>query len=167
MLGIEPDHILATGAGLALGASYPSVIELSAAFGAIANSGTYQEPYAFTQILNADGSIYIDVREVQNTRQVFKPSTAWMLVDMLKGCVTSGVGTGANAKFGITIGGKTGTHTDSIGVTFAGMSGYYSAAVWIGSDNYRPLSSKATGGSRCGAAVGGNHAEGARTDRTA
>ena len=147
MLGIEPDHILATGAGLALGASYPSVIELSAAFGAIANSGTYQEPYAFTQILNADGSVYIDVREVQNTRQVFKPSTAWMLVDMLKGCVTSGVGTGANAKFGITIGGKTGTHTDSIGVTFAGMSGYYSAAVWIGSDNYRPLSSKATGGS--------------------
>lgn len=87
MLGIEPDHILATGAGLALGASYPSVIELSAAFGAIANSGTYQEPYAFTQILNADGSVYIDVREVQNTRQVFKPSTAWMLVDMLKGCV--------------------------------------------------------------------------------
>ena len=62
MLGVEPDHILATGAGLALGASYPSVIELSAAFGAIANSGVYQEPYAFTQILNADGSVYIDVR---------------------------------------------------------------------------------------------------------
>ncbi len=146
MLGIDEDHILATGAGLALGASYPSVIELAAGFGAIANTGMYLEPYAFTQILNADGSVYIDVSEVQNTRQVFKPSTAWMLVDMLKGCVSS-EGTGSKANFGITVAGKTGTHTDSIGVTFAGMTGYYSAAVWIGSDNYRPLSAKATGGS--------------------
>ena len=41
------------------------MIELAAAFGAVANSGTYQEPYAFTQILNPDGTVYIDVREVQ------------------------------------------------------------------------------------------------------
>ena len=45
MLGIDPDHINATAAGLALGASGPSVIELATAFGAIANSGTYQESY--------------------------------------------------------------------------------------------------------------------------
>ncbi len=146
MLGIEADHILGTGAGLSLGLAEPTMIELAAAFGSIANSGTYLEPYAFTQVLNSDG-VYIDVKEVQLTREVFKPSTAWMLVDMLKGCVTEGVGTGANANFeGMTIAGKTGTNTDNIGVTFAGMSGYYAAAVWIGSDNYKPLSSDATGG---------------------
>ena len=148
MLGIEPDHILANGAGLALGVSYPSMVEMAAAFGAVANSGTYQEPYAFTQILNPDGTVYIDVREVQTTREVFKPSTAWMLVDMLKGCVQEGVGTGARANFGgLTVAGKTGTNTDYCGVTFAGMTGYYSGAVWIGSDNNRPLVSSATGGS--------------------
>lgn len=147
-LGVDADHILATGSGLALGSSGVSVIELAAAFGAIANKGVYQESYAFTQILNPDGTVYIDVGEVQETRQVFKPSTAYMLVDVLQGCVTQGTGTGSKANFGgLTIAGKTGTNTNNIGVTFAGMSGYYSGAVWIGSDNYKPLSSNATGGS--------------------
>lgn len=147
MLGIEPDHILGTGAGLSLGLAEPTMIELATAFGAIANSGTYQESYAFTQVLNPDGTVYIDIDEVQIKREVFKPSTAWMLVDMLKGCVTAGTGTGSSANFGnLTIAGKTGTNTNNIGVTFAGMSGYYAGAVWIGSDNYKPLSSNATGG---------------------
>lgn len=147
MLGIDPDHIIGTGAGLSLGLTNPTMIELATAFGAIANSGTYQESYAFTQVLNPDGTVYIDVREVQIKRDVFKPSTAWMLVDMLKGCVTAGTGTGSRANFGgLTVAGKTGTNTDYIGVTFAGMTGYYAGAVWIGSDNYKPLASDATGG---------------------
>ena len=145
-LGVDPDHINANGSGLALGSSSLSVIELAAGFGAVGNLGEYLEPYAFTRIENSDGSIYIDIDQVQLKRQVFKESTAWMLVDVLKGCVTSGVGTGSRANFrGMEIAGKTGTHSDNTGVTFAGMSGYYSAAVWIGSDNYRPLESNATG----------------------
>ena len=145
-LGVSPNSIIATGAGLALGASGVTVIELATAFGAIANSGVYQESYAFSQILNPDGTVYIDVREVQETWQAFKPSTAYMLVDVLQGCV-SPEGTGYRANFGgLTVAGKTGTHTNSIGVTFAGMTGYYSGAVWIGSDNYKPLTSDATGG---------------------
>ena len=36
----------------------------------------------------------------RSRRQVFKESTAWMLVDVLKGCVSSGVGTGSRANFG-------------------------------------------------------------------
>ncbi|MCQ2437722.1 MAG: penicillin-binding protein, partial [Clostridia bacterium] len=136
-LGIDPDHILANGSGLALGSSHPSVVELATAFGAIANSGTYQETYAFTQVLNHDGTVYIDAREVQLTQQVFKPSTAWMLIDMMKGCVSQ-EGTGFSANFeGITVAGKTGTNTNNIGVTFAGITGYYAGAVWIGSDDYK------------------------------
>lgn len=146
-LGVDPDHILANGSGLALGSSGLSVIELATGFGAIANRGVYQESYAFTQILNPDGTVYIDVNEVQETWQAFKPSTAFMLVDVLKGCVGPD-GTGSRANFGgLTVAGKTGTNTNNIGVTFAGMTGYYSAAVWIGSDNYKPLTSDATGGS--------------------
>ncbi|MBQ6375002.1 MAG: transglycosylase domain-containing protein [Clostridia bacterium] len=145
-LGVDPDHIWATGSGLALGSSGLSVIELATAFGAIANNGVYQEPYAFTQILNPDGTVYIDVNEVQETWQAFKPSTAYMLVDVLKNCVSDN-GTGARARFGgLTVAGKTGTNTNNIGVTFAGMTGYYSGAVWVGSDNYKPLTSSATGG---------------------
>ena len=145
-LGVDPDHILATGAGLALGSSGISVIELATAYGAVANSGAYLESYAFTQVLNSDGTVYIDVSEVQERRQVFQPSTAYQLVDCLKGCVSAS-GTGASAKFGnMTVAGKTGTNSDNIGVTFAGMTGYYAGAVWIGSDYYKPLESSATGG---------------------
>ena len=147
-LGIDPDHILATGAGLALGSSGVSMIEMAAAFGAVANSGRYMEPYAFTQVLNPDGTVYIDVTEVQTTRQVFKESTAYQLVDCLIDCVNSDQGTGRNARFGnLTVAGKTGTNSNNIGVTFAGMTGYYAGALWIGSDYYKPLESSATGSS--------------------
>lgn len=147
-LGIDPDNILATGAGLALGSSGISVIELATAYGAVANGGRYLEACAFTQVLNPDGTVYIDVNEVQETRQVFKESTAYQLVDCLIGCVSGEGGTGRNAQFGnLTVAGKTGTNSNNVGVTFAGMTGYYAGAVWIGSDNYKPLESSATGSS--------------------
>jgi len=44
------------------------------------------------------------------------------------------------------VAGKTGTNSEQKGVFFAGMTGWYSAAVWIGHDNYKALSSKTTGG---------------------
>ena len=146
-LGVDPDHILANGSGLGLGSSGLSVIELAAGFAALANLGTYQEPYAFSRVMNSDGTTFIDISSVQIRRQAFKPSTAWMTVDVLKDCVTA-AGTGSRANFGgFTVAGKTGTNSNNIGVTFAGMTGYYSAAVWIGSDNYKPLVTNATGGS--------------------
>lgn len=146
MMGVDPDHINRNGAGMALGTSGLSTVELAAAFGMIANGGTYLEPLAFDRVVKSDGSIYIDAYDVQTVRQVFKESTAWMLVDVLLGCVGPN-GTGSRAKFGnFTVAGKTGTNSDYRGVTFAGITGYYSAAVWIGSDDYKPLVSGASGG---------------------
>ena len=146
MMNVDPDHINADGAGMALGTSGLTPVEMAAAFGMIANGGVYLEPVAFSYILNADGSMYMDAYDVQIKRRVFKESTAWMLIDVLEGCA-SGSGTGSNARFGNhTIAGKTGTNSDARGVTFAGFTGYYSCAVWIGHDNYKPLVSSATGG---------------------
>ena len=146
MMGIEVDEVNRNGAGLALGTAGISTVDMAGAFGMIANGGVYLEPLAFSQVLNADGSIYIDAYDVQIRRRVFKESTAWMLVDVLIGCVGSS-GTGSQAKFGgFEVAGKTGTNSDYRGVFFAGMTGYYSAAVWIGSDDYKPLVSGASGG---------------------
>ncbi len=146
MMNIDSDHINANGAGLALGTSGITPVEMAAAFAMIANGGMYLEPVAFSYVLNADGSTYIDAYDVQIRRRVFKESTAWMLVDVLLGCVGPN-GTGASAKFGnITVAGKTGTNSDYRGVFFAGITGYYAGAVWIGSDNYDPLVSGASGG---------------------
>lgn len=146
MMGIDEDHINKTAAGMALGTSGITPIEMAAAFGMIANGGTYLEPLAFSQVLDSDGNVYMDAYDVQIVRQVFKESTAWMLVDILIGCVSS-EGTGSKANFGnFTVAGKTGTNSDYRGVFFAGMTGYYAGAVWIGSDDYKPLVSGASGG---------------------
>lgn len=145
-LGVSRSHVSATGAGLALGASGISTVEMAAAFGAIANKGEYQEPYAFSRVVDSQGKVYLNARNLQIKRQAFKETTAWLLVSVLKGCVGEN-GTGQKAKFGnFTVAGKTGTNSDYRGVFFAGMTGYYSGAVWIGHDNYKPLVSNAQGG---------------------
>lgn len=153
-LGISSNHIQATGSGLALGSSGISVIEMADAFGAIANQGQYRESYAFSAVLYPDNSTpYISISDWQQSWQVFKRSTSWLLIDVLADCVSS-KGTGQNAAFGNfsntrverCIAGKTGTNSDACGVFFAGMTYYYSCAVWIGHDNYKPLVSNATGG---------------------
>jgi len=85
------------------------------------------------------------MHQQQERHQVFKPSTAYLVTDMLKEAVQSGTGTNAKISSQV-VAGKTGTNSDSKGVFFAGMTGWYAGSVWIGHDNYKALSSKATGG---------------------
>ena len=145
LMGVEDKNINADPFGLALGSSGITPVQMAVAFGTIANKGVYQEPISFTHILDSDGNVYVDMRQRQDRHQVFKPSTAYLVTDMLKEAVQSGTGTKAKISSQV-VGGKTGTNSDSKGVFFAGMTGWYSGSVWIGHDNYKALSSKATGG---------------------
>ncbi|MBQ7886497.1 MAG: PBP1A family penicillin-binding protein [Clostridia bacterium] len=145
LMGIEDRNINADPFGLALGSSGITPVQMAVAFGTIANKGVYQEPISFSHILDSNGNVYVDMRQRQDRHQVFKPSTAYLIVDMLKEAVQSGTGTKAKISSQV-VGGKTGTNSDSKGVFFAGMTGWYSGSVWIGHDNYKALSSKATGG---------------------
>ena len=140
-MGINPSDINQTGAGLALGASGITPIELAGAFGTIANSGVYLEPLSFRYVLDRNGNKILDADEIREERAVFKESTAWLVTDMLVEAVTSGTGKQANIS-DMTIGGKTGTNQDSKGVLFAGISPYYTSTVWIGHDYYKPLHNK-------------------------
>lgn len=145
LMGVNEKHINADPFGLALGSSGITPVEMAVAFGAIANKGVYQEPLSFSHILDANGNVYVDMRQQQDRHQVFKPSTAYLVVDMLKEAVQSGTGKKAKISSQV-VAGKTGTNSDSKGVFFAGMTGWYSGSVWIGHDNYKALTSKATGG---------------------
>ena len=145
LMGIEDRNINADPFGLALGSSGITPVQMAVAFGTIANKGVYQEPISFSHILDSNGNVYVDMRQRQDRHQVFKPSTAYLVTDMLKEAVQSGTGTKAKISSQV-VGGKTGTNSDSKGVFFAGMTGWYSGSVWIGHDNYKALSSKATGG---------------------
>ena len=145
LMGVENKNINADPFGLALGSSGITPVQMAVAFGTIANKGVYQEPISFSHILDANGNVYVDMRQRQDRHQVFKPSTAYLIVDMLKEAVQSGTGTKARISSQV-VAGKTGTNSDSKGVFFAGMTGWYASSVWIGHDNYKALSSKATGG---------------------
>ena len=143
-MGIDDAHIDATPFGLSLGSSGITPLQMTVAFGVLANGGVYQEPISVLGISDSNGDVVWDGHQHQDRRRVFSDSTAYMIVDMLRTVVSSGTGTSARIK-GQTVGGKTGTNSDQKGVFFAGMTGYYASALWVGHDNYKALSSKSTG----------------------
>ena len=143
-LGIDDGHIDATPFGLSLGSSGITPLQMTVAFGVLANGGVYQEPISVLGISDSAGNVVWDGHQHQDRRRVFSDSTSWLIVDMLKTAVQSGTGTSAKIS-GQVVGGKTGTNSDQKGVFFAGVTGYYSSALWVGHDNYKALSSKSTG----------------------
>ena len=147
-LGVNPDHIMKTGAGLALGTSGITPLEMAGAFAAIANMGVYIQPIAFTKVEDKNGNVIIDMLSKQESHRVFSESTAWQLIDLLYDVVNSGARRALVS--GQTVYGKTGTNSEMRGVFFAGFTGYYASAVWIGHDRYHPLVSDAQGGKYAG-----------------
>ena len=143
-MGVDDAHIDATPFGVTLGSSGITPLQMSVAFGTLANGGIYVEPISVLGISDSEGNVIWDGHANQERRRVFSASTAYMAVDMMKEVVSGGTGTSAKIK-GQTVAGKTGTNSDQRGVTFSGFTGYYASCVWVGHDNYKPLSSKTTG----------------------
>ena len=120
---------------LALGGITKGVknIELCAAYAAIANGGAYVEPKLYSRVEDADGNVLLDNTQPQ-TRQVIKPTTAFLLTNAMVDVVNGG--TGSSVNFGnMAIAGKTGTTSDNKDVWFAGYTPYYTCATWVGYDN--------------------------------
>lgn len=122
---------------LALGGLTKGVtnIELTGAYATIANGGTYLEPKLYTVVYDHDGNVLLDKSETQDTRQVLKDTTAWLLTDAMKDVMTSGTGT--RAYFGSTMAqaGKSGTTTSNRDCLWAGYTPYYTCVVWGGYDD--------------------------------
>lgn len=148
-MGVNKSHINATPFGVSLGSSGITPLEMAACFSALGNGGVYLEPLTvlgiFKESPGGNVETIAEYSTYQDRTQVFKASTAYMTIDMLKDAVSGGTGTGAKIK-GQTVAGKTGTNSDQKGVFFAGLTGWYCGTVWIGHDNYKSLSSKTTGG---------------------
>jgi penicillin-binding protein 1A len=130
--------------GLALGGLTQGVtnLELTAAYAAIANQGTYNEPTFYTQVLDHDGNVLLDSTEVKESHRVVSEDTAWLLSDAMKDVMTSGTGTPAYFGTSMAQAGKSGTTTSNRDALFAGYTPYYTCVVWGGYDD----NSKQTGG---------------------
>lgn len=139
-LGIsqKKPYTLQNGIGL-----YISPLQVSAAYAAFANGGTYYEPYYISSITTQDGNVK---RFSSKGHQAMNKATAYMMTDMLKGVFTDSQGSGREANIsGVNQAGKAGTTNypggNQSGVMDSWMAGYtknYSIAVWTGYD--RPQS---------------------------
>lgn len=110
-------------------------LELTAAYAALANGGSYIKPRLYTKIVDHDGNVLIDNQP--QTTQAVKPTTAWLLTDAMKDVLTDGTGKAAYFD-GMPIAGKSGTTTKDRDALFAGYSPYYTCVVWGGYDDNAP-----------------------------
>ena len=128
--------------GLSLGGlTYGTTnLELTAAYAAIANGGTYIEPTFYTKVLDHEGNVILSY-ESKETHQAVKESTAYLLTSAMEDVMTEGTGTAAY--FGDTMAqaGKSGTTTSNRDSLFAGFTPYYTMVIWGGYDDNSKQSS--------------------------
>lgn len=137
-LGISQKQPYTLQNGIAL---YISPLQVSAAYAAFANGGTYYKPYYISSITTQDGSVK---QFNPKGKRAMNKATAYMITDMLKGVFTDSQGSTTDARLnGVNQAGKTGTtnypgNSSQSGVMDSWMAGYtknYSIAVWTGYDH--------------------------------
>lgn len=108
---------------------------LASAYGTFGNNGLYTEPILYTKVVDGNGKVLLEKKP--NQEQIFSPQTAYIMRDLLKGPLSFD---GALAKlYNMPVIGKTGTTNSVTDFLFAGLTPYYSGAVWIGYDNHDPI----------------------------
>ncbi len=141
-LGITSDFPVTR--SLALGVASTSVIDMTSAFGVFASGGYEATARGITRITTLRGETVYDPPPEAERKRLIEERTATYLNRMLRNVVTSGTGRRANVE-GVPAAGKTGTTSSYRDAWFAGYTGNYVAAVWMGNDNYRPTK-RLTGG---------------------
>ena len=108
-----------------------SPLEMSAAYGALANGGVYIEHTVFTTVSTYNGELI--VKSTPQEHRVVDEEVAYVMTDMLKAVLTEG--TGSDASIGkMPVAGKTGTTNNKYCVWFVGYTPYYVGATYIGDD---------------------------------
>jgi penicillin-binding protein 1A len=134
-LGISVD--LPENASVALGSHGMTLLELTAAYAAIAGNYGPVEPHALRQP-EAD---FVD--RLFDGRSAFPSRVREDMLELLSAAVDDG--TGRAARLGIPAYGKTGTTQDGRDALFVGFAGDLVVGVWIGKDDNSPIRG-ATGG---------------------
>ena len=108
-----------------------TVREMTQAFSALANGGTFSGSRTYSQVVDSNGNVVLD-NPVQQ-RQAIRENAAWNVVDMMVGSANGGTSTSANF-YTQEVAGKTGSSGNNRDRWFVGMTPYYVAAVWTGHD---------------------------------
>jgi penicillin-binding protein 1A len=128
---------------IALGTSEVSLLELTGAYAAFANSGDGVLPYAILEIRDAAGN-QLYKRAGSGPGQVMTPAALATMTDLFQAVMQQGTGRGASLDR--PAGGKTGTTNDYRDAWFIGFTADYVGGAWFGNDNGDEME-RTTGGS--------------------
>jgi penicillin-binding protein 1A len=130
------------GPSIALGAYEVSPMEMATGYQAFMTGGGRTQPYLISEIRSSRGDV-VWAHAASAPTPVLDPLYATRMVNMLKGVIQFGTGTGAN--IGRPAAGKTGTSSDWRDAWFVGFTPDFLTAVWVGNDNGRSMA-HVTGG---------------------
>jgi penicillin-binding protein 1A len=123
---------------MALGSSSMSLIELTAAYAALAGDSYPVTPRGLPQVRKSW------FERFWSNRQRFDDHDRAMMLDLLAAAANEGTGRGAALR--VPTFGKTGTTQDNRDALFIGFAGDLVTGVWIGKDDNSPLAGVAGGG---------------------
>jgi len=123
---------------VALGSSSVSLMEITAAYGAVANGGIAVKPVAVRSTRDRQGDIVWNA--VPDRQQAVSPQGAYVLTSLLEGVIQRGTASKARAiGFQGSVAGKTGTTDGYRDAWFVGYTSDVVIGVWVGFDDERPL----------------------------
>jgi peptidoglycan glycosyltransferase len=137
---------LAAVPGLALGQSEVTLLELTGAYGAVANDGVWHPPTTIRQLTDAESCRGLDPASCRRQaaasqvktnpgRRVIAEATAKSMQGLLRAVVRNG--TGQAAYLGGEEGGKTGTTNNGRDLLFIGYEPrrHWVLGIWLGNDD--------------------------------
>lgn len=122
---------------LALGTSPVTLAEMAAAYGTLANGGSYRKPILVTRIEDKNGKVLVEFSN--KDQRAISRKTSEELVKMLRGAVNQGTGQAIRHQFGIRadVAGKTGTTQDNTDGWFLLMHPRLVTGAWVGFNDSR------------------------------
>jgi penicillin-binding protein 1A len=141
-LGIRSE--LRADASLALGTSEVTLLELTGAYGVLANGGQALDAHIVRRVRTTSGTVLFE-RRSEPANVLVAPAHVAAMNDMLGAVLVSGTGKRA-ALPGHPAAGKTGTSQDFRDAWFVGYTAHLVGGVWVGNDDGRSMN-KVMGGS--------------------
>lgn len=129
---------------LPLGANEVTLLELTAAFAALANGGFRIKPFLIRRVVDSGGRLLLE--NGPQKEQVLSPAVAYLITDMLKGVLAEG-GTAAAAGSILNrpAAGKSGTSQDNKNAHMIGYTPQLVAGIYVGDDYGSSLDSSGGG----------------------
>ncbi|HUP40507.1 MAG TPA: PBP1A family penicillin-binding protein [Vicinamibacterales bacterium] len=132
---------------LALGTGEVTLLDLTSAYGAFANSGIIAPHTLVTRIEDRNGNIIWQSSLERHPYRAIRPGTAYLMSSMMADVMNRGTGSRARTEgFKLPAAGKTGTTDDYGDAWFVGYTPNLVAGVWFGHDEKKKIMNRGFAG---------------------